>query len=575
MAGSGWCHHPSRRITTDVMIMVRRNELACRNSWAEDLWAPATAGAAPNGSGPRPLDDPLPTGPERPATEDEIAAVLNSQAGMPELEIPDPIREDVVVGEGPSMTAATRHRATAPAPRLAPDRESEFEADDRATILAQDTRAAIIKARERHKARTVPRGRPMELPLSDMPEGGTAPEPIATPSEVSAVDPGHRSDVAHRSPPPSSDAISRAAEAPVADPLAAAGAIDQATAGPPPEVRRQPDLPVAADRFDSVPARRPDVDLPRPSVPPRAPLAAGLDDDFDQDLFPTGRRAVPPPADRRDRRPDVARPAAAAERRPLDNGRAAVERRDRPGREIAPRRAPNGAALPGDARSRAAGDAGRPSSALYDRPPGGDRGQRDSATLAPRPAASATHSHIDPDCPPAQPVYRAERRRERAERLPDDAMIPPPTRAMEEGGDPLDAGAIEPVGSTDGDAVPPIAVAGRDEIDDSMLDMTVQIAPLVPRMCRTCRDFKPSDDSERGWCNNRWAFTHRRMVDAVDPEPPCQTTLGCWWLPSDRVWAESADVSNHGLPTPLLELFMPHLFEPKERPTVPPRRRQS
>ena len=28
LSGSGWCHHPLRRTTNDLLLMVRKNELA-------------------------------------------------------------------------------------------------------------------------------------------------------------------------------------------------------------------------------------------------------------------------------------------------------------------------------------------------------------------------------------------------------------------------------------------------------------------------------------------------------------------------------------------------------------------
>ena len=70
--------------------------------------------------------------------------------------------------------------------------------------------------------------------------------------------------------------------------------------------------------------------------------------------------------------------------------------------------------------------------------------------------------------------------------------------------------------------------------DSDLLDPGVSIAPDVPRACRTCRDFRPSESGERGFCANNWAFTHRQMVNADDL--PCHSTIGCWWLPSDRLW---------------------------------------
>jgi hypothetical protein len=82
----------------------------------------------------------------------------------------------------------------------------------------------------------------------------------------------------------------------------------------------------------------------------------------------------------------------------------------------------------------------------------------------------------------------------------------------------------------------------------------VVIAPDVPRMCRTCRDFRPAASGDRGWCTNRWAFSHRRMVDS--DELPCETSVGVWWLPSDEVWLATADLSAHSQPTPLVDLWL-------------------
>jgi hypothetical protein len=74
----------------------------------------------------------------------------------------------------------------------------------------------------------------------------------------------------------------------------------------------------------------------------------------------------------------------------------------------------------------------------------------------------------------------------------------------------------------------------------------------LPRICRTCRDYRPSTEGQRGWCANSWAFTHRRLV-LEDDLAPCQSAIGDWWLPVDDVWLVAADVSSHGRATPLLD----------------------
>jgi hypothetical protein len=74
----------------------------------------------------------------------------------------------------------------------------------------------------------------------------------------------------------------------------------------------------------------------------------------------------------------------------------------------------------------------------------------------------------------------------------------------------------------------------------------------LPRMCRACRDYRPSTDGQRGWCANTWAFTHRRLVQG-DDIAPCHSAIGDWWVPVDDVWLVAADVSAHGRATPLLD----------------------
>jgi hypothetical protein len=104
-------------------------------------------------------------------------------------------------------------------------------------------------------------------------------------------------------------------------------------------------------------------------------------------------------------------------------------------------------------------------------------------------------------------------------------------------------------------------VKEMDDDPDSATDVfelgLVQMPDLwadVPCVCRTCRDFRPAESGDRGWCNNKWAFNHRRMVDA--DERPCDSSVGCWWLPHDDVWLASSDISAHGQPTPLLDLWL-------------------
>lgn len=40
LAESGWCHHPKRKTSDSVLLMVRKHELACRDAWSTSLWEP-------------------------------------------------------------------------------------------------------------------------------------------------------------------------------------------------------------------------------------------------------------------------------------------------------------------------------------------------------------------------------------------------------------------------------------------------------------------------------------------------------------------------------------------------------
>jgi hypothetical protein len=80
------------------------------------------------------------------------------------------------------------------------------------------------------------------------------------------------------------------------------------------------------------------------------------------------------------------------------------------------------------------------------------------------------------------------------------------------------------------------------------LDMTITIAPDIPRKCATCRSFRQSETGDRGWCVNQWAFPHRPLVNAEDLA--CDSSLGCWWLPGDDAWDAAAYLAELAQPTP-------------------------
>lgn len=88
-AGSGWCHHPNRKTSAEVMVLVRHNELACRNAWGSALWESTSE---PVDESENALALPTKPGPMRAITlnapeswQDRLASqrVLNAQSGLP------------------------------------------------------------------------------------------------------------------------------------------------------------------------------------------------------------------------------------------------------------------------------------------------------------------------------------------------------------------------------------------------------------------------------------------------------------------------------------------------------------
>jgi hypothetical protein len=80
------------------------------------------------------------------------------------------------------------------------------------------------------------------------------------------------------------------------------------------------------------------------------------------------------------------------------------------------------------------------------------------------------------------------------------------------------------------------------------LDMRIEISPEIPRKCATCRDFRPSENGQRGWCTNDWAFSHKQLVNADDL--PCDSTIGCWWLPAIDEWDRNEFLAQLNRRTP-------------------------
>jgi hypothetical protein len=115
------------------MVMVRRNELACRNAWSASLWEPVSGATD---SDQDPLRHAMATGPLPPANADDIRAVVSQDTVVADA------GEDVLLSEArliaePVRPSMPSHQSASPHPGP-----------------GFDPRTALFRAREAHRERT-------------------------------------------------------------------------------------------------------------------------------------------------------------------------------------------------------------------------------------------------------------------------------------------------------------------------------------------------------------------------------------------------------------------------------------
>ncbi len=131
LPGSGWCHHPQRKVSSDVKILVRRSELACRDDWSRSLWQPATG---ESGAGVD-ISPPASSGPLLPASQESLRAILS---------------RDLTVS-GASAAAAGEDVLLSEA-RIVSEREEPWQPSARPFPAGSfDPRTALFKAREAYR----------------------------------------------------------------------------------------------------------------------------------------------------------------------------------------------------------------------------------------------------------------------------------------------------------------------------------------------------------------------------------------------------------------------------------------
>lgn len=156
MGGTGWCTHPKRQTSSDVRILVRKAELACRNSWGEDFWQALDSAEIDEPVSPPSAPEPIDPneGSIHISFEDEVTSVVDADIHRAKT------REDLsdrMVEEA----------------NLDPDEQD----DDRFGLLARGGRDSVGEARSRMLRR---RGGSLDLPGDDEPrEGEPAPHRFA------------------------------------------------------------------------------------------------------------------------------------------------------------------------------------------------------------------------------------------------------------------------------------------------------------------------------------------------------------------------------------------------------------
>ncbi|MDQ3540492.1 MAG: hypothetical protein M3440_07370, partial [Chloroflexota bacterium] len=166
LPGNGWCTHHKRQLSSEVRILVRKGELACRDPWGSDYWTSKAdnAVAAETEEAVRPaLPDRLVAGPR---ADDQITSVTasisadtsTSISGSRDADDPVPSRErtpdDVIVSQ-PSMlpedarSSISERTFERDRDDFNPNLPAHEDQQERVRIIARGNRDAIVKARER------------------------------------------------------------------------------------------------------------------------------------------------------------------------------------------------------------------------------------------------------------------------------------------------------------------------------------------------------------------------------------------------------------------------------------------
>ncbi|HEV2108576.1 MAG TPA: hypothetical protein VGR16_09975 [Thermomicrobiales bacterium] len=559
-AGSGWCRHPERQI--DALVMVRKNGLGCNKGWKKDLWEPLTG--EPGLPGGESLARPaLPASPAEIAAAAMHTGPLASGAG--DLQGKQATQEDVLVGQQPLFRGLERPRESPPP-----------IPDARSAALSRDPADAIRRAHDVFREEAMRRSRRAESPLP-LPE--PSPSALTSPAGSPEMKPSPQPDLTEAGG--DGDVVGRMRSQ--AEP--AARSLDARDELPEPPVEGVSPEAISERATGADAMAPPATSAERPSRWTMAPSRGAQHDGISSELTGEGARALGEDlaanlvASSTDHAPGLSsvppRPARMIEQpTSLARHRWPPRASDDPG--FFPERVPeesHGATGPHprdravDAQDRddSDDDGVRSSSGIGERREWQQRWQSRSLLRSPdqEPGDGA-----DSPQPPADEIQRdpaaasdhvltGSNAHTSGDETTDGEPGPEPAlrRAVAARGH---ASGGESSGEDDDIAdhrFDQAVVGTRVELAEPDDTLVARLTANVAHACATCRDFRPADSGDRGWCTNDWAFSHRHMVNAEDC--PCASTLGSWWLPHERIWLEPVDVQGHGLPTPLLDTYLP------------------
>jgi hypothetical protein len=498
---SGWCTHPQRRQTNDLKLMVRANELPCRNGWSHDLFA--AADEAETESSVAAYDDIFfERRPDEASQEVEPHVATRKSTSTGTVGNSSSTEVDIVVGEAPSMMGP-------------PNRPS---------LIELQPRNAILKAREQYRARIAAETRGDEpaplapsgdTPIVQEPATGFILTSLDTWKHVPPVESRVRMPIRNEVPPVQVSELRN-------------------------DFPQMVTLPGDDEVFTSVPAPVPGIKLPRPSQPaaPPSPGVAGLHDvpdhEFEATYEPVSNATTP--ADF-----TVERLTYVRDRESRGDAEQETAFDEEPFEEIEePRFLPDRVAPPSHPRER------RP---LF--------GRRRREYI--RQAAAMQRERV----PDWEPLDWPEEEDDAVAAIAVEPVVEEPPVRVEPRPMPRVAAHAAPVVSAPAIREPELGtlpnVVAFDNEDDLEPIPVVARDPMIRRICETCRDFRPGEKNGRGRCVNHRAFAETAVVSPSTLA--CSSSFGDWWSQSDSFWLSDADISAHGQPTPLVDAWLARKVE--------------